>query len=453
MMLISKNITLKKAAKYTSIVFGSLIFIFVLIFIVFQDKLINTFLKEPITKTFNEANAAYSLKLGDLNYSLWQNTLSSDSIILQRSDSSITYTAGSFSVGGISWLNILWKRNISVNDLANSTINAQEIKIQFHRVQNELQIKSLHISAEDSLLSAETIDYISTINDEEQFAQSQFRQTRTKLNIPGIKVTGLDFLSLLKGKSYIAGNISVHDLSAEILVNMDKPYEKTEVKPLMPNEALAAINKNIKIDSIKIIDGRLNYSERYSVGAKPGLITFNKVDVTILGIANTSEQSDTLLVKSKGVFMNSATLNLFMKIPLSQNNFSMQYSGYLSGMNINKLNSFLEPAEYHRIKSGVIHSATFNINVNSGNAGGTLRIAYENLAIAILNKKSGSENGFGVQLASLLGKIFIIRANNMPDKNGKMEIGEIKYARDAYDNFMQFVWFALRSGLADVVGF
>jgi hypothetical protein len=452
-MLISKNITLKKAAKYTGIVFGSLIFIFILIIIVFQDKLINTFLKEPITKTFNEANTAYSLKLGDLNYSLWQNTLSCDSIILQRSDSSMTYTAGSFSVGGISWLNILWNRNISVNDLANSTINAQKINIKFQRAQNELQIKSFHVSAEDSLLSAESIDYISTINDEEQFAQSQFRQTRSKLNIPGIKVTRLDFISLLKGKSYIAGNISLHNLSADILVNMDKPYEKTEVKPLMPNEALAAINKNIKIDSIRIINGRLNYLERYAVGAKPGLITFNKVDVTILGIANTSVETDTILVKSKGVFMNSATLNLFMKIPLSQNNFSMQYSGSLGGMNINKLNSFLEPAEFHRVKSGVIHSATFNINVNSGNAGGTLRIAYEDLSIAILNKKSGSENGFGVQLASLLGKIFIIRGTNIPDKNGKMEIGEIKYSRDAYDNFMQFVWFALRSGLADVVGF
>lgn len=445
--------SLKNAVKYTSIVVGSILFIFLLVLIVFQDQLINSFLKEPITKAFNKANENYTLKLGDLNFELWQNTLSCDSIILKSKDTSMTYMAGSFSIRGIKWLNILWNRDFSTNDLAETVIKVEDIIIKFHQSQNELKIKSFYLSAVDSLMSTESIDYTSLISDEELFARSKFRQTRSRLNISRVKINGLDFLSLIKGKSYRAKTIYLKDMHADILVNMDRPFEKTEVKPLMPGEALASINKKIKINTIKIINGLLNYSERYAVGAKPGLITFNKLNVTIQRINNNPAQADTMLVNGKTVFMNSGNLNLFMKIPLSAKNFSMQYSGSLSRMDANKLNSFLEPAEYHRIKSGVIHSAKFNINVNEGIAQGTIRLAYKDLTIAILNKKDGTENGFGVRLASLIGRKFVIRGDNMPDKNSKMKIGEIKYSRGADDNFLQFVWFALRSGLGDVVGF
>jgi hypothetical protein len=34
-----------------------------------------------------------------------------------------------------------------------------------------------------------------------------------------------------------------------------------------------------------------------------------------------------------------------------------------------------------------------------------------------------------------------------------MKIGEIKYTRHPQDYFLQFMWFALRGGVADLVGF
>jgi catalase len=41
----------------------------------------------------------------------------------------------------------------------------------------------------------------------------------------------------------------------------------------------------------------------------------------------------------------------------------------------------------------------------------------------------------------------------MPDEKGLMKIGEIKYTRNPENYFFQFLWFALRGGVADVVGF
>jgi hypothetical protein len=151
--------------------------------------------------------------------------------------------------------------------------------------------------------------------------------------------------------------------------------------------------------------------------------------------------------------MNSATMKLFMAIPLSSKTFSFRYSGSLSTMDVTELNAFLEAGEHRRIKSGVLDSATFNIAVNSGHAIGTLRVAYKDLSLAVLNKTTGSENGFFDQISSFIGRVFVIRKTNTPDDKGISKTGEIKYTRYPDDYFLQFVWFSLRNGIGDIVGF
>ncbi len=82
-----------------------------------------------------------------------------------------------------------------------------------------------------------------------------------------------------------------------------------------------------------------------------------------------------------------------------------------------------------------------------------MKVLYSDLSIAVLNETTGSENGVFDRITSFLGKTFIIRESNIPDKNGLMKIGNIKYTRNPDDYFLQFAWFALRSGVGDVVGF
>ena len=64
--------------------------------------------------------------------------------------------------------------------------------------------------------------------------------------------------------------LDIHDIFADILVNMDKPYDKNSTNPQMPNEVLSSIKEIVKIDSLKIINGRLKYCERFAIGTTPG---------------------------------------------------------------------------------------------------------------------------------------------------------------------------------------
>jgi len=447
-----KDLSLRKVLKYLGIVIGGAVLFFVLIFIFFPDPFINTLLKDRITKAFKEEYPAYSLQLGDIHYNVWNNRLGCDSIILKTNDSTFTCSIGSFSVSGIGWVKILLQSDFNPNAFTSTVIDAQKIVLNFHQSQNELRFGMLHISVPDSEMTADSIKYYSLIDDEQFFAKSQFKQTRFHFDISKIKIMGLNCLALLQGNIYSARNINIHDVFLDIFVNMDKPYDVNSSNPEMLNEALSSMKEIVKVDSLKIINGRLNYSERFAIGATPGIVTFNKVNVLVSGIANNTAHPDTTIIHGEGLFMNSGTMKLFMAIPPTSKDFSLRYSGSLSTMDVTVLNSFIEPCEHKRIKSGILQSATYNINVNSGYANGTLRAAYKDLSIAVLNKNTGSENGIFDRISSIFSKVFIIRGSNIPDEDGLMKIGEIKYARKPTDYYFNFLWFALRNGIADVIG-
>jgi hypothetical protein len=448
-----RELSLGKVVKYTSFIIGGVILICSIIFIFFLDPFINTFLKDRIVKVFTETYPAYSIQLGNMHYNFLENRLGCDSIALKSNDSAFSYSVSSLSISGIDRMKLIMQRNFTTNILASSVIDAHKIVLNIHQSQYELRLKMLHISVPDSEMTVDSIMYNSLLDDEQFFEKSKFRQTRFRIDVPQIKIIGLDFLALLQGNIYNARSITIQHVFADILVNMDKPYDQNSPNPQMPNEALSSMKEIIKVDSLKIINGGLKYSERFALKTKPGVVSFNKVNIAVSEIANHTVQPDTTVIHGEGLFMNSGVMKLFVTIPLTSKNFSLQYSGSVSAMDVTKLNSFIEASEHQRIKSGVLESANFNIDVNSGHASGTLRVAYKHLSIAILNKKTGSEKGIFDWISSLYGKIFIIRGHNMPDKKGLMKIGIVKYTREPDEPFIQFLWLALRTGVGDVVGF
>ena len=442
-----------KIASYAGFAVGAIVLVCVLALLFFADPLVNRFIKPRITEAFAKAYPAYSIRVSDMNYSVLRNRFGFDSVALKAVDGTFSSKMGPFSMSGISWMHLLWGGSLAPNDFANSVVDAQDIVLNFPQSQYEFRCERLRVSVPDSEMTADSIKYYSLIDDEQFFAKSQFRQTRFRFDIPQIKIMGLDCLELLRGNIYNARSIYLHDLFADILVNMDKPYDKNSSNPQMPNEALSSMKEIVKLDSLIIRNGRLKYCERFAVRTVPGVITFNKVNVSVSGIAIHTAHPGTTVIRGEGLFMNSGTMTLFMAIPLTSTDFSLRYSGSLSTMDVTALNSFIEAGEHRRIESGILQSATYDIDVHAGHASGTLQVAYKDLSIAVLDNKTGSEKGIFDRISSLYGKIFVVRRTNMPDEKGLMKIGEIKYTRDPEDYFLQFLWFALRNGVADVVGF
>jgi hypothetical protein len=120
-------------------------------------------------------------------------------------------------------------------------------------------------------------------------------------------------------------------------------------------------------------------------------------------------------------------------------------------MDLTRLDAFLDIAEHIRIKSGNDQEASFEIEVTGGHARGRVRAIYRDLEMAVLNKQSGTEKGLDNRVTSFLMNELKFRNSNAPDASGSMKEGVVKYTRRPGDEFQQFAWFALRTGVLDVI--
>ena len=442
-----------KIALYGFLSAGAIVLASLIVFLFYPDPFINAVIKGRITEAFRDAYPDYSIQIGNMHYDIRENRVGFDSVSLMTVDSTLSGTIAAYSVSGIGWFELLWARGLVLNGFTGTVLEARGIVVNFQREQYELRCGLLHVSVPDSEIVVDTLTIHPSGDDEQFFAGSRFRRTRFQAVVPHARVSGLACLEMLQGKMYIARAAEISDPSIDVLINKNKPAARDTSGPRMPNEILSSIKETIQIDSLNIRNGNLKYGERFMVGSKPALLTFDSMQVVITGIANNGADGDTMVIHAEGQFVKSAKMSVGMSIPVSSPEFSMRYSGSLSRLDLRRLNDWLGPSDQTRVKSGILQGATFDINVSSGRAGGSVRASYRDLTLAVINKNTGSEGGFVDGIASFVANTFKIRGTNVPDESGAMKIGLVKYARKQDDPFFGFTWFALRSGVGDVVGF
>jgi len=124
-----------------------------------------------------------------------------------------------------------------------------------------------------------------------------------------------EFEELLEGKSYQARSADISQPTFEALVNRDKEPSPFLGHPLMVNEALAAIPRPFRLDSLAVTNGFITYQERLIAGQPPGVLTFGDITLSVEGIANGSASSNAeVMLRGRTRFMNAGLLNVMMKI-------------------------------------------------------------------------------------------------------------------------------------------
>jgi hypothetical protein len=384
-----------KIALYAAYGIGGIVVICVLALMLFGDPLANKFVKPRITKAFVEAYPTYSLRIGNMHYSVLTNRFGFDSVAMSALDDAFSGTMGAFSVGGVGWIHLLWGGSLVPQDFANSTLDAKEIVLKLRRSQYILHCKHFRVSAPNSELVTESLEIQPLGGDEQFFKSSAFRKTRFSIVIPQCSVKGLACLGLLQGREYRAQSVQIHSASLDIMVNKEKPDPRDTTGPFMPNEILSSIKPPFQINSVSVTNGQLIYRERFEATAEPAFITFDNMQVSAEGITNHGDRNAPLIIHAKSQFAKAGTMTVQMSIPVASPTFSFQYSGSLSEMELSPINSFLEVSDHMRIKAGALEGATYEINVVSGRAVGTVSGVYRNLTLAAINKNRGSDKGIG----------------------------------------------------------
>jgi hypothetical protein len=415
----------------------------------FHGAILNHYGKAKAQRAVAKAFPGWALRIGESDYEARGNRLVAQSITL--SGPHVTLKTGLVSLTGVHWTRLLVGSALPAEILAKASLEVSDIVVEFPQARYGIHCARLRASVPDLEVIIEGTELAPLVGDESFFAEQAFRTTRFHLVVPECRVLGLAFDELLRGKAYHAKSVDVSRPSFEALVDCDKPVRPVTDHPLMVHEALAAIPLPLRVDTLNLANGHLAYCERWAVGGDPAVLTFGAVNLSVEGIANRGEGAAAIRLHGQANLMDAGALSVRMSIPIASPDLSLHYSGSLTAMDLTRLDAFLDISEHTRIKSGSVKEATFEIDVSASQARGGVHATYSNLVIALLDKQTGSEKGLSDRFASLLANLLKIRKSNAPSPSGSMKEGTVDCTRGPDDTFLQFVWFALRSGVLDVI--
>lgn len=394
-----------------------------------------------------------TLRLGTVRYDFWRDRLRCASLELAL-PAHAPLTTGPLSLSGVHWTGLLAEAPDAPQLLRHARLAISDLSVPSITLaggEYHLRCAQLHLSLPAAEFTAHALTLDPTLDEAAFFAADTFRRIRYRASLTSLTLRGIAIPELLRGEAYRAASLELHAPQFESYVNREKPRRPpTRVLP-MPHEALAALEKPLRLDRLTVTDGTLRIMARRSASAEPGVLTFAAFGLTARDIANTSAGGQIIQLQAQSRLMDAAPLTVDMSIPVAPDALAFRYSGKLGAMDLTRLNAYLSGTGGFEIKSGRADGAEFSVDVVGGHARGILQGIYRDLQVTVLDRETGEDDGLTTRVATVLANQLRVRHDNTPDASGKLKEGKIDYTRAPEDTFLPFSWAALRTGLKDLL--
>lgn len=421
------------------------------VLVLFPNIFVNGYLKSKIELALQKAYPQHEVQIAAVRISILDNVLEIDSVKLTPKDTLFALEVAQISISEIDWLQIIWSGDVHTSSLGNTAATAQNILLTSGRY--KFLCKGLRVSIPDSSCEIHVVSVMPTTDDEGFFELKKTRSTRFIISASQFKSAGVDFIGALDGKQYVARSMLVDSLHIDVYMNKDKDYDKHAAKPRMPNQIFALVPGRLQIDSIDFSNAQFDYAERAFKGARSAAVFIDEINMNIVGVTNVPTPATAMVIHALGRIQKSGLLKTRITIPTASVGLAMHISGSLSAMPLSKFNTFLEVAEHIRISTGQLQHATMNISVSKGRSTGRVKAVYTDLYITSLDEKTNKDSGLMNSIKMFLSNLFVFNGSNTRDSDGKIEPGLVNYVHKPNDEFMEIVWFSVRSGIGDIVGF
>lgn len=290
-------------------------------------------------------------------------------------------------------------------------------------------------------------------SDADFFAAHDRRVDRFEIAGSQLRFVDIDIPALSRGEQLHVRKIAVGHLDLDILSNKVPRPTRRAKPPLMPYQLMRSVPFSMNVDTIQLKRASVSYSEKHPNSSRYATLFWSGVRATISGVSNDPERQrrQSVVVDASGQFMNRARMWLTCTMPMNVDRHELDAVGGMHGMDATVLAGFLTIAENIGLQSGHTDEARFRFSVRGRTSRGTVDVEYHDLKLQMVDRKTKKSTGLFDKVASWLANWLVIRNDNVPGDRYKTGVVDYTLPRDAA--IMQTLWFPLRDGLGDVIGF
>jgi len=265
----------------------------------------------------------------------------------------------------------------------------------------------------------------------------------------------IDYKNLNSRRQLKASALLVKGSKINIFLNREMPAPDLDKGRNYPQLALKRFRLNSLIDTIKIQNSEINYTEYNPATQSRGTVFFKRIEGTLTNVTNDSlalSRNNWCKASLSSFLMGEGLLKVKINFNLTDPDASFNYSGSMGQMNTKALNKVLRPLAMVEINSGKIAKAVFSVNANYRRSSGKLEFYYSDLKVGVLVKDEESIKLKKKSIVSFLANTLLISDNN-PSPGQPLRIGYSNLVRRDQASFFNLMWKNIFEGVKASVGF
>jgi hypothetical protein len=224
----------------------------------------------------------------------------------------------------------------------------------------------------------------------------------------------------------------------------------------LPNDLVRAIKIPIDVDSVILDHGFIHWGERWPGSIEPGTLTFTDTRVAAYPFCTDTLDSrfgKPTEISFRAFFLGEAKVDGLVSYPLHSKALNCNIDATVGTLHAVKLNTELIPNERIQVTDGTATRGIVRMNIKDEFATTTVTPEYHDLSVKVLSNDPGGSPGILEGIKTFLANTFKVRGNNMPEDGKPAVSATTTMTRTRDQEYLQFVWLALRQSLGKVIGF
>ncbi len=307
-----------------------------------------------------------------------------------------------------------------------------------------LQSDELHYDSKDSLFTIEKLQLLTNFS---KYGIGEYAETQRDwlhITLDKISLSQIDASLFLKDTILKLNTLEIAYLDVNTFKDRRLPFpEKPNSK--LPMATIDDFPFKLHCDSLNIVDGHIEYSERAPKSSKEGHITFEGLTAHAENVSNIAESifGKTIMHASAKV-MGKTKLDADFVFPNIKYPEPYKTSGHLNPVAIAHFNPILIQALGAEIRSGQLNNLWFNFSYNDDISTGSMIFEYEDLKVDMIEREEMEKNN----VTSFLVNALAIKNKNIRGEK-KFKEGKISFERDKRKAIFNYWWKSIMTGFMD----
>ncbi len=316
----------------------------------------------------------------------------------------------------------------------------------------DYQVDSISFRSEGSNITIKNFLVKPLLSESEFVKKAPFQTDRLDFIINNIQLKNTDFLKLneevIKADTMIIGSASF-----KLYRDRNMRRDRKNRVGTYPQQVIKKLPVEIDIAKGILKNTFIEYKEKSSITNQPGYVRFWNLSATISNITNIKSaiaKNDLMTFDVHTRFLNKVPLYTKWTFYLDNSDGRFKIKGNLGSADASTYNELAVPMGPARFKSGHVKSLEFDLSGTNYKMTGTVKLLYDDLHVALLEKDKDSVHFNKKTFTSLLANFKIKNSN--PEKNKDPRIANLDFPRDTNKSIFNLAWKSLFDAIKEITG-